>query len=113
MAVFRTFRALRPTKEKAEKVAALPYDVVSREEAGRLGKENKDSFLHVDRAEIDLEPVIALYDLKVYEKARENLNQMAKDGSLVPCSYNALMQPTIDSVVPSVCSAIFFTQSNT
>lgn len=88
MAVFRTFRALRPTKEKAEKVAALPYDVVSREEAGRLGKENKDSFLHVDRAEIDLEPDIDLYDLKVYEKARENLNQMEKDGVLVQDKKN-------------------------
>ena len=33
MAVFHAFRALRPTPEKAADVAALPYDVVNREEA--------------------------------------------------------------------------------
>ena len=33
MAVFHAFRALRPTPEKADDVAALPYDVVNREEA--------------------------------------------------------------------------------
>lgn len=31
MAVFQAFRALRPTPEKAERVAALPYDVVTEE----------------------------------------------------------------------------------
>ena len=54
MAVFRGFPALRPVPEKAEKVAALPYDVVSREEARMIGEQNPDSFLHVDRAEMDL-----------------------------------------------------------
>ncbi len=53
MAVFRGFQALRPTSEKASRVASLPYDVVSREEAYALGKANPDSFLHVERAEID------------------------------------------------------------
>lgn len=33
MAVFRAFKALRPTEGKAAAVAALPYDVVNREEA--------------------------------------------------------------------------------
>ena len=35
MAILRAFRALRPVPEKAAKVAALPYDVVNREEARR------------------------------------------------------------------------------
>ena len=60
MAVFQAFRALRPTPEKAERVAALPYDVVSREEARVLGEANPESFLHVDRAEMDLSPEIDL-----------------------------------------------------
>lgn len=88
MAVFRTFRALRPAKEKAAKVAALPYDVVNREEARKIGCQNKDSFLHVDRAEMDLEPEIDLYDAKVYEKARENLCKMEEDGVLVQDKKN-------------------------
>ena len=53
MAVFQAFRALRPTPEKAERVAALPYDVVTEEEARETGDKNPFSFLHVDRAEID------------------------------------------------------------
>ena len=83
MAVFHAFRALRPTKEKASAVAAVPYDVVNREEAKIIGDANPDSFLHVDRAEMDLEPETDLYDAKVYEKARENLCRMETEGILI------------------------------
>ena len=76
MAVFRAFKALRPTEGKAAAVAALPYDVVNREEAAAIGKENPDSFLHVDRAEMDLPAETDLYDAKVYQKAKENLHKM-------------------------------------
>ena len=68
MAVFRAFKALRPAREKAAAVAALPYDVVSREEAAAIGKENPDSFLHVDRAEMGLPADTGLYDPEVYKK---------------------------------------------
>ena len=91
MAVFHAFKALRPAKEKAADVAALPYDVVNREEAKAIGDENPLSFLHVDRPEMDLEPEIDLYDERVYEKAKENLANMEKNGILVqdekPCYY--------------------------
>ncbi|MDO5135286.1 MAG: DUF1015 family protein [Eubacteriales bacterium] len=91
MAVFRAFRALRPKREKAAAVAALPYDVVDREEAKEIGERNPDSFLHVDRAEMDLEPEISLYNPRVYQKARENLDRMEREGILFmeekPCYY--------------------------
>ena len=91
MAVFQAFCALRPATDKAERVAALPYDVVSREEARIIGEKNPDSFLHVDRAEMDLPADTDLYDSSVYEKARENLQNMEKKGILVqdekPCYY--------------------------
>ena len=91
MAVFRAFKALRPTEGKAAAVAALPYDVVNREEAAAIGKENPDSFLHVDRAEMDLPAETDLYDAKVYQKAKENLHNMEETGVLVqdhkPCYY--------------------------
>lgn len=83
MAIFQAFRALRPVKEKARAVAALPYDVVSREEARAIGERNPDSFLHVDRAEMDLEPEVDLYDRRVYEKAAENLRNMENNGVMV------------------------------
>nr|WP_296041966.1 DUF1015 family protein [uncultured Blautia sp.] len=91
MAVFKAFRALRPAPEKAAKVAALPYDVVDRQEAKAIGDKNPDSFLHVDRAEMDLPDETDLYDSSVYEKARENLYNMEADGTMLqdeaPCYY--------------------------
>ena len=91
MAIFQAFRALRPVPDKAEAVAALPYDVVTREEAKEIGDQNPDSFLHVDRAEMDLPADTDLYDQKVYDRARENLINMEKNGILVqdgaPCYY--------------------------
>ncbi len=74
MAVVRPFQAIRPRPELADKVAALPYDVMSSEEAREMAKDNKFSFLHVDKAEIDLDPSVDLYDVQVYRKARENLD---------------------------------------
>ena len=54
MAIFRRFKALRPTSEFASKVAALPYDVMNSEEAKEMVNGNPYSFLHIDKAEIDL-----------------------------------------------------------
>ncbi|MDD4801550.1 MAG: DUF1015 family protein [Syntrophomonas sp.] len=91
MAVIRPFRALRPIPELASKVAALPYDVMSSEEAREMVKENPCSFLHVDKAEITLDQDVDLYDVRVYEKARENLQGMIDNGILTaddkPCLY--------------------------
>ena len=83
MADFRAFHSLRPTAEKASSVAALPYDVVNRAEAKVIGDQNPDSFLHVDRAEMDLDPGIDLYDPAVYRRAKANLDGMESDGILV------------------------------
>jgi uncharacterized protein (DUF1015 family) len=83
MPVIKPFRALRPQPHLAEKVAALPYDVMDTAEARQMVKGNPYSFLHVDKAEIDLEPGISLYDQKVYEQARDNLNKLVAAGTLV------------------------------
>ncbi len=79
MAVVRPFKAVRPAKALADKVAALPYDVMNSDEARDMVKDNPYSFLHVDKAEIDLDRDVDLYDKKVYEKARENLYKMIED----------------------------------
>lgn len=83
MAVVRAFKAVRPAKELADKVAALPYDVMNSEEAREMVKDNPYSFLHVDKAEVDLDPNINIYDKKVYEKARENLYKMIDDNIFI------------------------------
>ncbi len=91
MAVVRAFKAVRPTTELAGKVAALPYDVMNSEEARRMVVGNPHSFLRVDKAEIDLDPGVDLYDTRVYEKARDNLNRMIAEGVFLqdekPCLY--------------------------
>lgn len=91
MSVVRPFKAVRPTPELASRVAALPYDVMNSAEAREMVKGNPYSFLHVDKAEIDLDPSVDLYDTRVYEKARDNLNRMIAEGVFVqeekPCLY--------------------------
>lgn len=83
MAVIRKFKAIRPTSEMAESVAALPYDVVNSEEAREMTRNKPYSFLHVDKAEIDLPSGIDIYSDEVYLKAKENLNKLISDGVLV------------------------------
>ena len=53
MAIIKPFKAYRPVKELASKIAALPYDVMNTEEAREMVEENEYSFLHVDRGEIN------------------------------------------------------------
>lgn len=80
MSVLRPFKAIRPTKENAEKVAALPYDVMNSEEAREMVKDKPWSFLHVDKAEIDLPEHTYIYNEKVYLKAKENLDKLSSEG---------------------------------
>ncbi len=80
MAIFKAFKAVRPTEEYAHKVAALPYDVMNSEEAREMVKDKPCSFLHVDKAEVDLSTDIDIYDEKVYLKAAENLRKLESDG---------------------------------
>ena len=82
MAVIRPFRALRPTKEKSQLVASVPYDVVNREEAKHEAERNPLSYLHITRAEIDLPEVKDVYSKEVYFKAKENLNQIIENAPL-------------------------------
>ncbi len=83
MAVIKKFKAIRPTSEMAEAVAALPYDVVNSEEAREMTQGKPYSFLHVDKAEIDLPKGVDLYSPEVYAKAKENFDKLISDGVLV------------------------------
>lgn len=91
MAIVKAFKGFRPVEELASKIAALPYDVMNSEEAREMVKGDKYSFLHVDRAEVDLDPSIDVHDQKVYDKARENLDKMISEGQYIqdqkPCLY--------------------------
>ena len=85
------FRALRPAPALAAQVAAVPYDVVNRDEAAALAAGNPHSFLHVGRSDIDLPPDTDPHDDRVYAAAREALERFQRDGTLIrepaPCFY--------------------------
>ncbi|MCX6113529.1 MAG: DUF1015 family protein [Proteobacteria bacterium] len=82
MSTIRPFKAIRPKKEYSEKVASKPYDVLSSDEARVEAMDNDYSFLHVVKSEIDLPKNVDHYDIKVYEKARDNFNSMVNKGIL-------------------------------
>lgn len=83
MAVVKPFICIRPAKEHAAEVAALPYDVYNRKEACAAVKGNPLSFLNIDRAETQFSDDIDTYADCVYEKARELLDSQIADGIYV------------------------------
>jgi len=82
MATLRPFRALRPSPDRAARVAAPPYDVVNTREARALAQGNADSYLHVSRPEIDLPEGTDEHADSVYAKGAENLADFGKRGVL-------------------------------
>lgn len=91
MAIIRPFKALRPHNEFAAQVASRPYDVLNSEEARKETAGNLLSFLHVTKSEIDLPADIDIHTEAVYQKAKENLDQLIEKKVLFqdenPCYY--------------------------
>lgn len=91
MSIVIPFRGLRPRPELAERVASPPYDVLSSEEARQMAEGNPISFLHVNKPEIDLDPLIDIHDDIVYETGRRNLQKFIDEEVLIrdssPCLY--------------------------
>lgn len=83
MVTLRPFKGIRPTAALASMVATLPYDVLDSKEARELAADNPYSYLHIDKAEIDLDPDLAPYDPKVYQKAADNLQAFLEKGWLL------------------------------
>jgi uncharacterized protein (DUF1015 family) len=82
MKLIKPFRGLRPTRELAARVASHPYDVLNRDEAYELAKDNPHSFLHINKPEVDVDPSMSVYDPRVYQKGAENLQRFIAEGIL-------------------------------
>ncbi|GBU10949.1 hypothetical protein AwErysi_05650 [Erysipelotrichaceae bacterium] len=80
MVVIRPFKAIRPSADKVQEVASLPYDVINSKEAAKLTANNPYSFLHIDKSEVDLAEDISPYDESVYAKAKANLAAFLEKG---------------------------------
>ena len=98
MAKIRPFQGIRPSRERAADIAALPYDVYNRKEAKEIVQKNPWSFLRIDRAETNFDDSVDMYDDRVYQKAHDLLWQMVEEGAFVrdeaPCYY--LYELTMD-----------------
>jgi uncharacterized protein (DUF1015 family) len=83
MVVLRPFRALRPRPEDAAQIAAVPYDVVTTEEARLQADDNPLSFLRVTRADLESAAGADPFDAAVYERAVQNFERLKKTALLV------------------------------
>ena len=82
MATLQPFRAMRPRPPIAARIAAVPYDVVTVDQARALAADNPLSFLRVSRAELELPPGTDPYSAAVYQRAAQNFEKL-KESSLV------------------------------
>jgi uncharacterized protein (DUF1015 family) len=91
MALISPFKAVRPQRQFVSQVAALPYDVMTREEAQKAVAGNALSFLHVEKSEIDVPDGIRSDDELIYCTAKSNFARMREKGILLqeksPCFY--------------------------
>ncbi len=83
MADIKPFRAIRPRADVACRIAALPYDVYSRQEAYEKVKNDAYSFLRIDRPETQFPADYDMYAPEVYEKAAAMLKDMVREGLLI------------------------------
>lgn len=83
MADIRPFSCIRPCREKADKIAALPYDVYSREEAKQETAASPESFLNIDRPETQFPDGTDMYGEEVYQKAHDLLWEKVAEGSFI------------------------------
>lgn len=111
MAIVRPFKGLRPPKDIAAKVASFPYDVINSDEARELAKGNPQSFLHINKPEIDLDPGIDLYDQRVYDQAVANFrmfqekNWLTRDPEACFYIYKQVMNGRAQIGLMCCCSA--------
>lgn len=83
MVEVRAFKGVRANPESVEKIAELPYDVYSGDEARNIVSKRPDSFMKIDRAETMFPKDTSPYETKVYEKARDELYKMIKKGDFI------------------------------
>jgi uncharacterized protein (DUF1015 family) len=82
MVKIKSFKGIRPVKEKAELIASRPYDVLNKQEAREEAKGNPYSFLHVIKPEMDLPDDINEYSMEVYQQGRSYFQNLLSSGVL-------------------------------
>jgi uncharacterized protein (DUF1015 family) len=83
MALVLPFQAVRPPAKYASQVAALPYDVMTREEGQKATIGRPLSFMHVEKSEIDVPDGTRPDDPVIYETAKHNFARLREEGILI------------------------------
>lgn len=83
MAEIKPFICIRPTADKASRIAALPYDVYNRTEAKQETAREPLSFLRIDRAETSFPDSVGMYEACVYQRAHDLLWEMVDRGDFI------------------------------
>lgn len=83
MALVLPFKAVRPQAKYASDVAALPYDVMTREEGQKAVAGKPLSFMHVEKSEIDVPDGTRPDDALIYSTAKRNFAKLREDGILI------------------------------
>ncbi|KFO68658.1 hypothetical protein ER57_02580 [Smithella sp. SCADC] len=111
MALVLPFKAVRPQQKFVSQVAALPYDVMTREEGQKAVWGNALSFMHVEKSEIDVPDNTKSNDDLIYQTAKRNFIQMVEKGVLIqdksPCFYiyRQKMGPQVQTGIVGLMSA--------
>ena len=79
----KAFRGYRPVKDKVDKVASRPYDVLSTAEARQEAAGNPFSFLNIVKPEITFPAGTDPYSPDVYRAAAANFQALIDDGTFV------------------------------
>jgi len=91
MSIVKPFRGLRPKPEYAKEIASPPYDVLNAKEARAIVEKNPNSFLRVNKAELEFDDNSDQYSDEIYQRGKDNLQRLSSLGLMVrdekPCFY--------------------------
>lgn len=100
------FAGVRPERSEAPAIAAVPYDVVTADEARVIIAKNPKSFLRVSRPDAELADIPA-NDPRIYEQARENFEALLRSGEMLrdpaPGMYIYRVQQNGDTFLGLCC----------
>ncbi len=91
MSEIKPFRGIRPRPELCPAIAAPPYDVVDYEEGRAYVADKPDSFMRVEKSEIELPRELQMHDRAIFENGARNLRRLQDEGKMIrdarPCFY--------------------------
>ncbi len=106
----RPFKAIRPAREVVHEVAALPYDVYTREEAKTAVDGHPLSFLNIDRPETQFDISKDMYAPEVNRIAKRLFEQAQRDGVFIQDNeecyylYELIMEKRSQTGIVACCS---------